>query len=88
MTRRQERLNSLFKEVISEVITKEVRNPHIPELWTITSVDVTKDLHYAKVYVSIIGDDKQKEQAIKALQDAAGFIAVNSSKKLRSWSKN
>ena len=78
--RRIERVNSLLKEVISKVIQTEVKNPHIPELLTVTEVQVTKDLHYAKVFVSLIRGDKEK--ALEALQSAAGFIAVKASKEV------
>lgn len=78
--RRTVRLNSLLKEVISDVIRKDVRNPHVNELVTVTRVDITDDLRHAKVYVSIIGDDIVKKETIAALQSAAGFIAVQSSK--------
>lgn len=80
--KRTDRLNSLLKEVISDVIRKEVRNPHVNELTTVTRVDITKDLHHAKVYVSVIGSDMQKAETLYALQSAAGFIAVNSSKQV------
>lgn len=76
------RLNSLLKEVISEVIREDVRNPHVSQLITVTRVDITKDLHHAKVYISVIGTDSEKTETIKALNIAAGFIAVNSSKKV------
>lgn len=79
---RTDRLNSLLKEVISEVIRKDVRNPHVNELMTITRVEITKDLHHAKVFVSVIGDEAAKAETIMALQNAAGFIAVTSSKKV------
>lgn len=82
VTRRVERLNSLLKEVISEIIRKDVRNPRLPELITVTHVSITKDLHYAKVYVSIIGDELAKKEAISVLQTSAGFIAVHASKKV------
>lgn len=80
--KRTDRLNSLLKEVISEVIKRDVRNPHVVELLTVTRVQITKDLHYAKVYISVIGTDLQKKETIKALQSAAGFIAVQSSHKV------
>lgn len=80
--KRTARLNSLLKEVISDVIRKDTRNPHINSLLTVTRVDITSDLHYAKVYVSVIGSDIQKKQTIDALQSAAGFIAVNCSKQV------
>jgi ribosome-binding factor A len=79
---RTDRLNSLLKEVISEVIQRDVRNPHVTQFVTVTRVEITKDLHYAKVYISIIGTEQEKEETIAALQTAAGFIAVNASKKV------
>lgn len=79
---RTTRLNSLLKEVISEVIKRDVRNPHVNELLTVTRVEITKDLHYAKVYISVIGNEVQKQETLNALSTAAGFIAVNASKKV------
>ena len=80
--KRTDRLNSLLREVIAEVIKREVKNPQIHDLSTITRVDITADLHYAKVYVSIIGDEAAKRTTLEALRSAAGFIAVKSSKKV------
>ena len=82
MTKRTKRLNSLLKEVISEVIRKEVRNPLISQFTTVTEVDISKDLHHAKVYISVIGTDQERKNTIAALESAAGFISVNSSKKV------
>lgn len=80
--KRVDRLNSLLKEVISDVIRKEVKNPHVNEFITVTRVDITTDLHYAKVYISVIGSETEKQETLSALNSAAGFIAVNSSKKV------
>lgn len=80
--RRVDRLNSLLKEVISDVIRKDVKNPHINELLTITNVEITQDLRHAKVYVSVIGTPEQKKETLTALQSAAGFIAVQASKEM------
>lgn len=77
---RIDRLNSLLKEVIAEVVHRHVRHPHLHELTTITRVEISKDLHHAKVYVSVIADEKGRKETIEALQSASGFIAVNSSK--------
>jgi ribosome-binding factor A len=79
---RTDRLNSLLKEVISEVIKREVRNPHVNELVTVTRVQISKDLHYAKVYISVIGTEQDKAETLDALKSAAGFIAVQSSQKV------
>ena len=82
MPNRIDRLNSLLKEVISEVITRQVRNPKVNALVSVTKVDLSKDLHNAKVYISVIGSDIEKKQTLQALQSAAGFISVNASKKV------
>lgn len=79
---RTQRLDSLLKEVISEVIKRDVRNPHVTELVTVTRVQISKDLRHAKVYISVIGTKEEKEETIAALTSAAGFIAVNSSQKV------
>lgn len=80
--KRTDRLNSLLKEVIDEVIRKEVRNPDVNQLITVTHVEITKDLRFAKVYISVIGSTAEKEKTLDALQSAAGFIAVHASKKV------
>lgn len=83
VVQRTDRLNSLLKEVISEVIKKEVKHTDVSEFITITQVDITKDLHLAKVYFSVIGSDEDKKKTLNALNSAAGFIAARSSKKVR-----
>jgi len=80
--RRIQRLNSLLKEVISDVIAKEVKNRSLPQFITITRVEITKDLRHAKVYISVIGDEKIKHEAVATLQSAAGFIAIHASKQV------
>ena len=80
---RLDRVNSLLKEVIVEVIQKDVRNPNITTFISVTNVDTSADLHHAKVYISLIASDDQKAKILQALQSAAGFIAVHSSKKVK-----
>jgi len=80
--KRSVRLNSLLKEVLSEVINKEVRDPRLGQFVSVTSVDITNDLHHAKVFISVIGTPEEKKETIAALQSAAGFVAVLSSKKV------
>ena len=83
MTRRTERLNSLLREVLSEVIRKELGHENISELFTITRVDITRDLRYAKVYMSVIGDEKTKQDTLTELTEHATLIAVEARKKVR-----
>jgi ribosome-binding factor A len=82
-SKRVARLNSLLKEVISEVIHKDVRNPHVHHLISVTRVDIAKDLQHAKVFISIISaKEEEKTATIDALNTASGFIAVHASKKV------
>ncbi len=78
------RLNSLLKEVISETIHRDMHHiPHINQFITITRCEITADLKYATVYVSILGSDEEKIKSLDMLNEKAGFIAVRSSKKMR-----
>ena len=82
MVKRTDRLNSLLQEVIAEVIMRDIRNPHVSRLLTVKRVEITKDLHHAKVYISMLGSDLEKKQTIKALKSAAGFISVQAAKQV------
>lgn len=77
------RVNSLLKEVIFEVIQKEVRNPNVTTFVTVTNVDTSADLHHAKVFVSLICSEEEKSKVLSALNSAAGFIAVHAAKKVQ-----
>lgn len=79
---RTDRLNSLLKEVISEVITREVRNPKVNVLITVTKVEISKDLQHARVFISVIGTAQEKNSTLKALESAAGFIGISAAKKV------
>ena len=82
MKNRTDRLNSLLREVISEVVMQEVRNPKISTLVTVKKVDISKDLHHAKVYISLLGSETEKKQTLRALQSAAGYISIQAAKKV------
>ena len=79
---RIERINSLLQEVLFDVIQKQVRNPHVNLFVSVTRVDTSTDLYHAKVYVSLIGTELEKQKVLAGLQSAAGFIAVNASKQV------
>jgi len=80
---RVSRLNSLLKEVISEVIHRDIHHdPYLNEFITITRVEITSDLKYAKVFVSILGADEYKAKALQALSDTSRQIARMASKKV------
>ena len=69
---RIERLNHTYQEEISMILMKEIKDEEI-KFVTITGVDVTSDLSFAKVYYTVLDDDK-KERTQEALDKAAPFI--------------
>ncbi len=83
-TSRVLRLNSLLKEVISEVIHRGIHHaPHINEFITVTRCEITADLYYATVYVSILGSDADKLKALEALTEMSHQIMLMARKKMR-----
>ena len=74
MSRRTERLNALFRTEISSLIFQGIKDPRISGVVSITRVDVSGDLSYATIFVSVYGSDSDKRNTIKALKSATGFI--------------
>jgi ribosome-binding factor A len=73
VSQRSRRVDHLLQEEISAIISREVEDPRIGFV-TITSVDVTRDLQHATVWVSIIGDDEQRAASMGALGRAMPFV--------------
>lgn len=72
---RMERLAEELKKTVSAVIF-DMKDPRIPTVTSITSMEVTQDLKYAKARVSVYGETEQAtKEAVDALNHAAGFIA-------------
>jgi ribosome-binding factor A len=71
--RRTVRVEELLKEEIARVVRLEVKDPRVG-FATIMHVDVTPDLRHAKVFVSVMGDEEEKQASVEALQRASGFI--------------
>ncbi len=70
---RTDRISEEVKKHLSDII-RELKDPRIPLMTSVVSVSVTKDLKYAKAYISIMGDDETKKEALKGLKSASGFI--------------
>jgi ribosome-binding factor A len=71
---RSERTNEEIRRVVSDVIRNGLKDPRISTMVSVTRVEVTKDLSYAKVFVSIFGDELAKAETFKALKSSSGFI--------------
>lgn len=79
--RRQDRVGALIHRELSEIILRVVKDPRIA-FCTITHVDVSSDLKYVDVNVSVIGDIEDKEDTLVGLKSASGFIRREISRRL------
>lgn len=70
---RGDRIAEMMKQVIDQVIRSDVDDPRLAGTFSITHVDVTRDMRYAKVYVSVL-EPEHKIPVMTALKSAAGFI--------------
>lgn len=73
MAIKKEKINGIVQRELTEILATEVRDPKIGFV-TITAVEVTTDLSYAKVYVTFLGKDYKKRDGMEALQRSSGFI--------------
>ena len=82
MSRRTDRVNGILRREISRVLATELRDPRISAIVSVTHVDATPDLRYAKVHISVLGDEGEKRGTLRALRSASGFVHWNLRKHL------
>ncbi|ADI27258.1 MULTISPECIES: 30S ribosome-binding factor RbfA [unclassified Geobacillus] len=82
MNIRATRVGEQMKKELSDIISRRLKDPRIGFV-TVTDVRVTGDLQQAKVYISVLGDDKQRENTLKALEKAKGFIRSEIGQRIR-----
>src|SRR5690606_10045401 len=68
------RISEEIRKVISELLSRELKDPRISPLTSVTKVEVTNDLSYAYIYISVLGNDEDKANTINGLQSAKGYI--------------
>ncbi|HDK27850.1 MAG TPA: 30S ribosome-binding factor RbfA [Candidatus Atribacteria bacterium] len=72
-TKRSEQLEKYLKKVINNILYRKINDPRITFV-TITRVSASVDLKYAKIYISIYGDENHNRNCLKALRNATKFI--------------
>ena len=72
MTTRQEKIQELLKEEISEILRREFKDPRLGFI-TVIDTEVTPDLRHAKVWVSVMGSDEERAENMKVLKHAQHF---------------
>lgn len=82
MSHRPERLAEAIKKEVSEMLWAELKDPRVG-FATITGVDVSGDLKYAKIYVSVLGAKEERNATMAGLKKAQGFIRTELGRRIR-----
>ena len=72
-----------FKRVLSEIIQNEIKDPRVSEMTSVTHVEISRDLKYAKAYISVFDTDKKKKSTIETLTHAEHHIKNEIGARLR-----
>lgn len=83
MSKRNFRLAGEIKRDLIEIFANEIKDPHIDSMVSVTDVEVSNDLSYAKIYVSKLGSQREREELLDALTKANGFIRSALSQRLK-----
>ena len=71
---RKDRINEEVKRVLSDIIRTELKDPRISMMCSVIAAEVTPDLKFAKVFISILGNEEEKKNSLAGLNSAAGYI--------------
>lgn len=82
MSLRANRVAEQMKKELSDIIGRKIKDPRIGFV-TVTDVRLSGDLQIAKVYISVLGDEKQREDTLKGLAKAKGFIRSEIGQRIR-----
>jgi ribosome-binding factor A len=82
MAQRMRRVNELMREVIGSAISSELEDPRIGFV-TVTSVDTSPDLRSARVYVSVLGDESEREATLEGLRSSHGVLQAAIANEMR-----
>ena len=71
---RPEKVAHLMRREIADILERKIRDPRVSRTVTVTDVEVTNDLSFARVYVTVMGDAEVREQVMGGLTRAVGFV--------------
>lgn len=68
------RINTEVQKELSIILREEIKDPRINSMTSVVSVEVTPDLKYCKVYISVLGDEESQKSTLEGLKSAEGYI--------------
>jgi len=81
--RRQRQVNHAIRRELSDLLAREVSDPRINGIVSVTEVDVSPDLMQAKVFVSVMGNEQEKAEVFAGLESASYFLRRELGKRIR-----
>lgn len=83
--KRTRRIENEIKKEVALIIANDIKDPRVSSLISVTAVELSNDLEFAKIFISVLGDDQSKQDAVDGLENATGFIKreIGSRLKLR-----
>lgn len=82
MTIKQERMNERIREILSDLLLFEVKDPRLSGV-TITQVQLDRELQFATVYVNALAEEEREEEVLEGLERAQGFLRREVGKRVR-----
>lgn len=79
---RRARVDEEVKRAVSEIIASDVKDDRLSPMVSVTAAEVTQDLKFAKIFISVFGTDKERARTMEALEHAAGFIRSRLARKI------
>ncbi len=73
-TRRMARLNEQLRADVAELIAREMKDPRLAGLVSVTAAEMSPDLRHARVFISVLGSDEDRKKTLQAIRSAAGFL--------------
>jgi len=71
---RPERVGHLMQHEIADILVNKLRDPRLGAMVSVTDVEVTSDLSFARVFVSVLAQGEDRDRLLAGLQNAAGFV--------------
>ena len=81
--KRINRISEEVRKVVSDLLLSEIKDPRISGMPSVNRVNVSKDLKFAKIYISVLGNEEDKVNTIKGLENAKGFIRTEIGRRIQ-----
>ena len=83
MAHRIERINSLIRQELSELLQRQVKDPRLGNFIAVTEVNTSADFKHARIFISSMEEDGEKQEILEALASATGFFRTRLARSLR-----